>query len=309
MSQIIHKLTLNSGSVNAAIYDATGSYILTGGKDKLVRLINATSGKTVHTYEGHGWEIQGVAISSTSQHVVCCGTSRAVTLWDINTSQTLRSFTGHTQKVDCISISAEGSIVVSGSFDKTVAVWDTRSSDRTPLQVLQDAQDGITSVHLGDSEMVAGSLDGSVRTYDLRMGRMTADALGQPVVSVRPVPGSQGDLLVGCMDSTVQILDRAEAKVSGTFTGHTCTQYRIQCDTNGLKVASGSEDGYVYVWDIAKTRKPGDYRNRLQGHSGVVNTVAFHPGAANDPNKQHSLLSAASDGTVILWGACGEARK
>ncbi|KAJ2853652.1 hypothetical protein FB639_006503, partial [Coemansia asiatica] len=56
-------------------------------------------------------------------------------------------------------------------------------------------------------------------------------------------------MAVACMDNTVLLIDRKYALVMGTFAGHKCENYRIQCSTNGRLVASGSEDGYVYIWD------------------------------------------------------------
>ncbi|KAI7833789.1 WD40-repeat-containing domain protein [Kickxella alabastrina] len=292
-ARILHKLTDHIGSVNTAIFDSSGNYTT-----------NANNGRLVQTYEGHGWAVQGIAISNDSTQMVCCGGDRSVTMWDINTCEIKRRLTsGHKQRVDCVATNADASIVVSGSFDKTVAVWDTRSMQRTPLQVLDDAKDGISSVLLTSTEIISGSIDGSVRTYDMRVGKAVTDSLDQPVVSVRvsQTKDSQS-LIVGCMDSTVQLVDRSSGMAFGTFSGHQCAKYRIQCDSNGELVASGSEDGFVYVWDVLANSETGSYISRLSGHSGIVNTVSFHPHSVTDSAKKQAMLSAASDGSVIIWG-------
>ncbi|KAJ1813825.1 hypothetical protein LPJ56_005042 [Coemansia sp. RSA 2599] len=112
-------------------------------------------------------------------------------------------------------------------------------------------------------------------------------------------------MVVACMDSTVQLVDRGDASVIGTFSGHKCENYRIQCDTNGKLVASGSEDGHVYIWDVLSESFGSDgcarYRSRLSGHSGIVNAVALHPHSASDLGKANAMLSAASDGSIIIW--------
>ncbi|KAJ1881155.1 hypothetical protein LPJ57_001788 [Coemansia sp. RSA 486] len=309
MPEILHKLKTSKGSVNAAIYDSTGEYVITAGQDKLIRLNNAQTGNLVQTYSGQGWAIQGLAINQESNRIVSCGDGRSVILWDVETATMQRKYTsGHSQRVDCVAINKEASVVVSGSFDKTVAVWDIRSMQHMPLQIMDDAKDGISCVAMTDTEVIAGSIDGSVRTYDIRAGKQVTDTMGQPVVSLRTFSSDilqKSVMAVACMDSTVQLIDRSNVSVMGTFAGHLCKNYRIQCDTNGKMVASGSEDGYVYVWNCLEPSIDYNgcvkYMSRLSGHSGIVNAVALHPHSAFDSSKANAMLSAASDGSIIIW--------
>ncbi|PIA17423.1 WD40 repeat-like protein, partial [Coemansia reversa NRRL 1564] len=290
------------GSVNTAIFDATGDYVISGGQDKRIHLSNAGTGRLVQSYNGHGWAVQGVAISKNSSQMASCGGDRMVFVWDINTAQISRKLSGHKQRVDCVAVNSDGSIVASGSFDKSVCIWDLRAAPRTPLQVLDESRDGISSMVITASELISGSIDGSVRTYDMRMGRMLEDALGSPVVSVSVANAQSQILCVGCMDSTVQLLDQKNGgKVVATFSGHKCTEYRVQCDANEITVASGSEDGFVYLWNTKTTEEIEQPRTRLAGHSGIVNSVMLHPRSCTDPVKQTSMVTAGSDGAVVIW--------
>ncbi|KAJ2811523.1 hypothetical protein H4S07_002011 [Coemansia furcata] len=302
--RIRHKLDYHKGSVNSAIFDASGSYIFTGGQDKAIRLINSSTGDQIQTYLGHGWGVQGLAVSKDSNSLASCGgTDRAVYLWDVSQAQLTRKLLGHTQRVDCVAISENGSIIVSGSFDKTVRVWDTRSSNspQALLQVLDESKDGISSLFLTQAEIIASSIDGHVRTYDMRTGRVLVESFdGQPVVCAKVVSGGKC-LLVSSMDGSIQLVDRTDGKAIAAFSGHVCKNYRIQCDASDSLVASGSEDGSVHVWDILRDNEAGSAKFRLGGHSGIVNTVEFHPDAKADNSKGHAMLSAASDGSVIIW--------
>ncbi|KAI8326353.1 WD40 repeat-like protein [Martensiomyces pterosporus] len=294
------RLSYHVGSVNAAIFDASGSYVITGGQDKMIRLCNAKTGSLVQTYKGHGWHVQGVAICQGSSRMASCGGDRSVFLWDVNEASVVRKFPGHIQRVDCVAMNANGSVVVSGSFDTTVRVWDVRSPQHTALQVLDESKDGVASVVVTESEIIAGSIDGCVRAYDIRTGKLLVDDLGQSVVSVS-VSEDLRCLLASCMDGSIQLLDRADGAAIAAFSGHKCSEYRIRSDISATTVASGSEDGFVYVWDTLNNSETGGYKYRLAGHEGIVNTVAFHPGSGNDPEKCNTMVSAASDGSVIVW--------
>ncbi|KAJ2290000.1 hypothetical protein IWW55_006181 [Coemansia sp. RSA 2706] len=297
------RLTGHTGSVNAAVFDSTGDYVVSGGQDKQILLSNASTGRQVQAYHGHGWAVQGVAVSQDSSQLASCGGDRMVFVWDISTTQIKRKLTGHRQRVDCVATNGDGSIVASGSFDKTVCIWDLRAAPRTPLQVLKESKDGVASLVLTESEIIAGSIDGCVRTYDMRNAKVVEDSLESPVVSVSVAGSQQGRLLAGCMDSTIQLLDReGDGRAVAAFVGHKCAEYRIQCDSNGQTVVSGSEDGFVYQWDIASGGEIIQHTHRLAGHSGIVNSVKLHPRATTDARKSRAMVSAGSDGSVIVWG-------
>jgi len=62
------------------------------------------------------------------------------------------------------------------------------------------------------------------------------------------------------------------------------------------KLASGSGNGLVTVWDLENVGQPeGTSLQILVGHSGSVRSVAFNP---QNPSQ---LLSGSADQTLILW--------
>jgi WD40 repeat protein len=59
---------------------------------------------------------------------------------------------------------------------------------------------------------------------------------------------------------------------------------------DGTAIASGDEDGNVYVWDAAERRTTFRYT----GHQGAVNAVAWSPDG-------QFLASGSADTTVQVW--------
>jgi WD40 repeat protein len=72
--------------------------------------------------------------------------------------------------------------------------------------------------------------------------------------------------------------------------GHSAQVFSVAFSPDGKKLASGSMDNTVILWDLA-TGKP---EKILKGHTGWVLSVAFSP----DGRK---LASGSRDNTVILW--------
>jgi Prp8 binding protein len=67
------------------------------------------------------------------------------------------------------------------------------------------------------------------------------------------------------------------------------TLLRCAWSPDGSKVAAGSGDRFVYVWDTASRK----ILYKLPGHKGSVHEVDFHP-------KEPILASCSSDQTVFL---------
>jgi len=77
-----------------------------------------------------------------------------------------------------------------------------------------------------------------------------------------------------------------------TFKGHSVYVYSVAFSPDGNRVASGSTDQMVKIWDSYTGRE----LLTLKGHTGGVDTLAF------SPNGQY-LISGSDDGTASIWVA------
>jgi WD40 repeat protein len=101
------------------------------------------------------------------------------------------------------------------------------------------------------------------------------------ISSLQVSPDSQY-LLSNAHDSTVRTwdirpfapADRAVRTYDGAPTGLEKNLFRASWDSTGKKIAAGSGDRSVAVWDVVS----GKLLNKLPGHKGAVNDVRFHPG-------------------------------
>jgi mitogen-activated protein kinase organizer 1 len=299
----INALTFSSGS---------GQYILTGSSDRNIRLWNPATSKLIQTYSAHGYEVLDLAVSSDNSKFVSVGGDKIVFIWDVSTAQTLRRFSGHAGRIESCALGGEGgdgggeSVVVTGSFDGTVKIWDLRSKSTQPIMTFNEARDAVSAVEVLGHRIYAGSVDGRVRVYDLASGMCETDVLGASVTSVTPTQDGEA-YLASTLDSKLRLMDCKTGRCLQTFEdGRRVNEtYRMRSCLAAADsvVLSGTEDGYVVVWDVltgeVRARELHVEQRKVMGGMGkmdVVSAVAWN-------QSRKTWASAGADGRVLVWGS------
>jgi serine/threonine protein kinase len=101
-----------------------GKYVVSGSKDKTVRLWDLATGQEVRRFTGHESTVRSVAVTPDGKYVVSGSGDKTVRLWELATGKEVRRFTGHADWVRSVAVTPDGKYVVSGSGDKTVRLWE-----------------------------------------------------------------------------------------------------------------------------------------------------------------------------------------
>ncbi|XP_067948894.1 WD repeat domain-containing protein 83-like [Watersipora subatra] len=284
-------INTDHGAVRSVRFNKDGNYMLTCGSDKTVKLWNPSRQLLIKSYKNiHGTEILDVTASHDNGRIATAGMDRKVFLTDVSSGKTIRKIRAHDDKVNAVKFNAESTMLFSASVDGTCKAWDLRSRSYEPIQTLNEAKDNVTSVCITDSQILTGSADCCVRRYDIRIGFMYSDFLGAPVSCASFTKDSQCTL-AGLQGDAIRLIDNDTGKQLNEFSGHTSSDYKIECTMNSKDnyIYSGSENCSVFVWDLISgkvvTRLPHDYK--------VVHSLSFHP-------EEEKLLSA-SLGCVYVW--------
>ncbi|CAH1117382.1 unnamed protein product [Phaedon cochleariae] len=290
--QCLNRVECNQGAVRAVRFNVDGSYCLTCGSDKKLKLWNPYRSLLLKTYGGHGNEVLDACGSCDSSQIVSCSTDKSIILWDVSTGQPLRRFRSHAASVTCVKYNEESTVAISGSLDNTVMCWDIRSRSQVPIQTLKDAKDCITSLLVTDHEIFTGSVDCSVRRYDLRNGKCDADFVGAPITCVSLSHDGQC-ILVSSADNSVKLFDKTSGELLGEFLGHKTEDMNIESAiiTNDNFVLSGSITGELFCWDLVSAEI---VKKLIHTPLKVLNSLCVHP-------KKDVVLTACV-GTFKIWG-------
>ncbi|XP_004249878.1 uncharacterized protein [Solanum lycopersicum] len=291
--QKVHVLEGHAGAVLAARFNSNGEYALSCGKDRTIRLWNPHRGVHIKTYKAHGREVRDVHVTQDNSKLCSCGGDRQVFYWDVSTGHVIRKFRGHDSEVNAVKFNEYASVVVSAGYDKSLRVWDCKSRSTEPIQIIDTFLDSVMSICLTKTEIIAGSVDGTVRTFDIRVGREISDNLGQPVNCIS-LSNDGNCILASCLDSTLRLLDRSSGELLQEYKGHICKSFKTDCclTNSDAHVAGGSEDGYIYFWDLVDASVVSSFR----AHDLVVTSVSYHP-------KENCMITSSVDSTVRVWKA------
>ena len=93
------------------------------GDGDVARVIEAGTGRSLGSFEGHSSFVVTVAFTPDGKRILSGGYDNALYLWDAATMGQVRRFDGHTGYVEQVAVSPDGRMAASVGHDKTVRLW------------------------------------------------------------------------------------------------------------------------------------------------------------------------------------------
>ncbi|KAK0557685.1 hypothetical protein OC846_000252 [Tilletia horrida] len=179
--KVIARLQGHEDSVlNIAMND---NYIVSCGKEKMVRVWDRITGAQVRQFSEHHTAVNGLALSGdmavsasgdptfyiwdvndnsmtrrvlseqpeglacvvAQGNTVATGSKPTIKVWDARTGQCKQTLTGHTKMVRALAYDARRSVLVSGGYDFVVLCWHVPPVDSSDWNPVDDRADGLTT--------------------------------------------------------------------------------------------------------------------------------------------------------------------
>ena len=308
------RLTGLKGSVSDLAFSPDGNWLASGNDDKTVVVWDISNPNPDLSFEllgTHDGLVSEVAFSPNGKWLASGGDDATVRLWDMSTGnqakveeefssfERIASLEGHAEKIQSLAFSPDSKWLASSSADATVRLWNFQTGVPDEANsVLEGRYGSIYTLLFPSYESLAGGAENNnFIVWDLHgevpnewLYRLGED--GRNITTLAIDPDFRAVVIPDDNDFSIKVWT-SETNFHA-LKGHKDIVHAITFSPDGHRLASGSADGTIILWDIENQQANAIPQSILSGHKGDVNTLAFSPDGK-------WLASAGSDSTVRLW--------
>ncbi|XP_010558619.1 PREDICTED: transducin beta-like protein 3 [Tarenaya hassleriana] len=234
--------------------------IVTGSKDKSVRLWDSASKACIGVGMGHNGDVLAVAFSKRSCNFFVSGSGdRTLKVWsldgiseDLEQPINLKSkavVAAHDKDINSVAVAPNDSLVCTGSEDRTASVW--RLPDLVHVVTLKGHKRRIFSVEFSpvDQCVITASGDKTVKIWALSDGSCLKTFEGHTSSVLRASFITRGTQFVSCgSDGLLKLWTVKTSECVATYDQHEDKVWALAVGKKTEMLATGGSDAVVNLW-------------------------------------------------------------
>ncbi|MEO1609259.1 MAG: caspase family protein [Pseudomonadota bacterium] len=311
-------LMLNTGGhtslIWSIIFTSDGRQLISAGPDKVIRVWNWESGKTVRAIRGQSGVglnggIYSMSLSPNGRWLAVGGwftgsnlERYAVRIFEAESGHLTTVLRGHTNTIFGLSFSPDSTRLISGGADRAAIIWDAMGWKR--LHRLEGHTNDIYAVGFTPDgrRAVTGAYDNTLRLWGVGDGGLITTMHGHKD-KVRALSVSPHDGLIASGDRSgiIRLWDGRTGAARGELTSkdnRSIGSLAFSQD-GGRLVSSSSKHPLVQtVWDITRDSQGMPKAVERTVYKGHNNTVLA---SAISPDGKHVATGGGDDKAIHIW--------
>nr|HMS43156.1 WD40 repeat domain-containing protein [Pyrinomonadaceae bacterium] len=110
--------------------DATEKFIVTGGNDNLVKIIESETGKIVFTLEGNTKPLYKTLFAPDGKTIVATGADDTARIWNLADGKLLKTLSGMSGGIFAVTFSPDGKRLATASDVGVIRLWNTETGEQ-----------------------------------------------------------------------------------------------------------------------------------------------------------------------------------
>jgi WD40 repeat protein len=279
--------------VYAAIFLAGGKRVATACADGQVRVFDADSGALVRALPPFSKEqtFATALAASGDARLLAAGDGTRIRIWDTANWEAVATLEEQRTLTWGLVFSRDAKTLISSGSDSSIRIWDvTTRKQRSEFPAPADETKGagrVRALAIAPNGRLMAIADGS-NQVELRPlatpDRVRKIDMGDAVSSIVFAPDGKSLATAG---GALRLWDAEQGAPRGNSMGDASA---VTWSPDGKRLASGSIDGKVCLWDPITAKKIAT----LEGHTALVLAVAFSPDGKR-------LVSGGADFTARIW--------
>ena len=317
-------LTNVLGAVNDLKFSPDGTRLaVAGGQPSArgdLRLFDTKDWKLVASLGGHLDTVSCVSWSPDSSKLVSASFDKTVRLWDAKTNAVLHTFTGHSDFVYSVAYSPKGDWYATASKDRTGRVVDVATGKSTITFSGMEQEVLAVAVRPETGQVVTSGYETQVSWWDAKTAERSRKTGGPGVATHEIAFDAKGAVMVVAGgDGTLRTYDATSGnQLRAAQAG--AAVFALAIDPAGKRMAGGTADGIVKLWDVADARllatfwsgsgsgEQGDWFAFAEGFfsasEGAIAKATWH--SAGKPLADAKLIAPLNDPAKVAKACQGE---
>ena len=292
--KLITTIELPGGRTSSVVMSDDGKWLVTAGDNKVPVVWNISALPRLIDAVGHRGGIAEMRITNDSTRVATISDDYTLRIWNLADGReqlqiSLPSQQGTRTYCSSPHLTKEG-VISAACEDKVIRRWDLTGKPRPSIP---------TSVYLriaalapDDTTLAAGHMKGVLGLFDVATGKVVMEKTLHDHQIYGVGWGPRGMLATASLDNTVKVWNSKLELLHRFRIDGDDGALRTAISADGTTVLGGSQDGTLYVWDVASEKLIA----KQKGHSGPIWGLAYSP-------DQRLAYTAGETGSFLVWDA------